>query len=80
MDVFTKDQEKKLNDLIQVMDSSMQIERIDYNAEKVILNRTFNLGTKDEWTDHDFLEVNTSMESVFAACYEVVKAVFKNNL
>ena len=80
MDVFTKDQEKKLNDLIQVMDSSMQIERIDYDAEKVILNRTFNPGTKDEWTDHDFLEVNTSMESVFAACYEVVKAVFKNNL
>ena len=77
MDKFTKEQEKKLNDLIQVMDSSVGIEKIDYSREFVIISYKHNPGTDDEWIDHDFMEVNTAMESVFAACYEVVNAVFR---
>ncbi len=77
MDAFTSEQKKKLDDLIQVMDSSIGIDDIDYDKECIRIYCIYNKGSKDEFKDRNFMEVNTAMESVFAACYEVVNAVFR---
>ena len=77
MDRIPQETQTTLANLITKMDSNVGIERVDYDNETVVLNYTYNKGTKDEWVNHDFLKVNTAMESVPCAIWEVVNAVFR---
>ncbi len=76
MDRFTEETKEKLDALIKSMDSKVGIDHIDYDREKVVLSYVYNKGTKDEWVNHNFYEVNTAMESVPCATWEVVNAVY----
>ena len=76
MDKFTKEKEVALDAIIKCMDSNVGIEKIDYDKQVVRLNYIYNKDTDNEFTDHNFYEVNTACESVPCAIYEVVKAVF----
>lgn len=77
MERFSKEDIEALDKLISKMNSRVGIDHIDYKKEKVVLSYVYNKGTADEWKERNFLEVNTSCESVPCAIWEVVNATFK---
>lgn len=77
MDKFTEEETEALDRLIKKMNSRVGIDHIDYGKEKIVLSYVYNKGTPNEWIENNFLEVNTSCESVPCAIWEVVNATYK---
>lgn len=76
MDVMDDKTVDLLEKFIKRMDKRLYIHKIDYQVGVIGLGYTYNLGTKDEWTQDDFMEVNVSCESVPCLMWEVVDKVF----
>ena len=76
MDVMDDKTVDLLEKFIKRMDRRLYIHKIDYQVGVIGLGYTYNLGTKDEWTQDDFMEVNVSCESVPCLMWEVVNKVF----
>lgn len=76
MDVMDDKTVELLEKFIKRMDKRLYIHKIDYQVGVIGLGYTYNLGTKDEWTKDDFMEVNVSCESVPYLMWEVVDKVF----
>ena len=65
-----------LERFIKRMEKRLYIHKIDYQLGVIGLGYTYNIGTKDEWNQDDFMEVNVSCESVPCLMWEVVDKVF----
>lgn len=76
MDVMDDKTVDLLEKFIKRMDKRLYIHKIDYQVGVIGLGYTYNLGTKDEWTQDDFMEVDVSCESVPCLMWEVVDKVF----
>ena len=76
MDVMDDETVGLLEKFIKRMDRRLYIHKIDYQVGVIVLGYTYNIGTKDEWNQDDFMEVNVSCESVPCLMWEVVNKVF----
>lgn len=76
MDVMDDKTVGLLEDFIKRMDRRLYIHKIDYQVGVIVLGYTYNIGTKDEWKQDDFMEVNVAAESVPCLLWEVVNKVF----
>lgn len=76
MDVMDDETVGLLEKFIKRMDRRLYIHKIDYQVGVIGLGYTYNIGTKDEWNQDDFMEVNVSCESVPCLMWEVVNKVF----
>jgi len=75
MTVLTQDQTETLDKMVKTMDPALSITDIDYGAGTISVGITYNRGTKDEWTNKDFIVVNVACDSVSAIFWDVHKAV-----
>lgn len=76
MDVMDDETVGLLENFIKRMDRRLYIHKIDYQVGVIGLGYTYNIGTKDEWNQDDFMEVNVACESVPCLMWEVVNKVF----
>ena len=76
MDVLDDETINLLERFIKRMEKRLYIHKIDYQLGVIGLGYTYNIGTKDEWNEDDFMEVNVSCESVPCLMWEVVDKVF----
>lgn len=76
MDVMDDETVGLLEKFIKRMDRRLYIHKIDYQLGVIGLGYTYNIGTKDEWNQDDFMEVNVAAESVPCLMWEVVDKVF----
>lgn len=76
MDALDDETINLLDTFIKRMDRRLYIHKIDYQMGVIGLGYTHNIGTKDEWNNDDFMEVNVSCESVPCLMWEVVDKVF----
>lgn len=76
MDVMDDETVGLLENFIKRMDRRLYIHKIDYQVGVIVLGYTYNIDTKDEWKQDDFMEVNVSCESVPCLMWEVVDKVF----
>lgn len=76
MDVMDDETVELLEKFIKRMERRLYIHKIDYQLGVIGLGYTYNIGTKDEWNQDDFMEVNVAAESVPCLMWEVVDKVF----
>ncbi len=76
MDVLDDKTVELLENFIKRMDRRLYIHKIDYQTGVIVLGYIYNIDTKDEWNQDDFMEVNVSCESVPCLMWEVVDKVF----
>jgi hypothetical protein len=76
MDALDDETINLLDTFIKRMDRRLYIHKIDYQMGVIGLGYTYNIGTKDEWNNDDFMEVNVSCESVPCLMWEVVDKVY----
>lgn len=76
MDIIDDETIELLEKFIKRMDRRLYIHKIDYQVGIIGLGYTYNIDTKDEWNQDDFMEVNVSCESVPCLMWEVVNKVF----
>lgn len=76
MDIIEDETIELLEKFIKRMDRRLYIHKIDYQVGIIGLGYTYNIDTKDEWNQDDFMEVNVSCESVPCLMWEVVNKVF----
>lgn len=76
MDIIEDETIELLEKFIKRMDRRLYIHKIDYHVGIIGLGYTYNIDTKDEWNQDDFMEVNVSCESVPCLMWEVVNKVF----
>lgn len=76
MDLIDDKTVELLEAFIKCMDRRLYIHKIDYQVGVIVLGYIYNIDTKDEWNQDDFMEVNVSCESVPCLMWEVVDKVF----
>lgn len=77
MSIFDQDTLDTLDAAIKTVDPSVAIDTVNYDTGIISISITYNKGTKDEWTKHDFMEINAASDSVAAAFYDVYTSVYK---
>ncbi len=76
MDLIDDKTVELLGAFIKRMDRRLYIHKIDYQVGVIVLGYIYNIDTKDEWNQDEFMEVNVSCESVPCLMWEVVDKVF----
>lgn len=76
MDVLTDSVTETLEKTLKVMERRLSLQVIDYETGYITLGYTYNIDTKDEWTETEFMKVNVGSESVPCLIWEVINAVF----
>ena len=66
-----------LDAAIKTVDPNVAIDTVNYDTGIISISITYNKGTKDEWTNHGFMEINVASDSVAAAFYDVYTRVYK---
>lgn len=66
-----------LDAAIKTVDPSVAIDTVNYDTGIISISITYNKGTKDQWTNHGFMEINVASDSVAAAFYDVYTRVYK---
>lgn len=77
MSEFDQDTLDTLDAAIKTVDPSVAIDTVNYDTGIISISITYNKGTKDEWTNHGFMEINVASDSVAAAFYDVYTRVYK---
>ena len=76
MEILPENKIETLEKTIKAMERRLSIQVIDYETGCITLGYTYNIDTKDEWTETEFMKVNVNSESVPCLIWEVVNAVF----
>ena len=76
MDLIDDKTVELLESFIKRMDRRLYIHKIDYQVGVIVLGYIYNIDTKDEWNQDEFMKVNVSCESVPCLMWEVVDKVF----
>lgn len=76
MSIFGQDTLDTLDAAIKTVDPSVAIDTVNYDTGIISISITYNKGTKDEWTNHKFMEINVASDSVAAAFYDVYTRVY----
>ena len=66
-----------LDEAIKTVDPNVAIDTVNYDTGIISISITYNKGTKDQWTNHDFMEINVASDSVPAIFYDVFTRVYK---
>lgn len=66
-----------LDQAIKTVDHNVAIDTVNYDTGIISISITYNKGTKDEWTNHGFMEINVASDSVPAIFYDVFTRVYK---
>lgn len=76
MSVLTDEQISVIEKAVQQIEHIACITKIDYEKGLIVIGLIHNKGTKDEFLDKNFLEVNVRAESVACMTWEVINKVF----
>lgn len=66
-----------LDQAIKTVDPNVAIDTVNYDTGIICISITYNKGTKDQWTNERFMEINVASDSVAAAFYDVYTRVYK---
>ncbi len=77
MSEFDKATLETLDTAIKTVDPSVAIDTVNYDTGIITISITYNKGTKDQWTNHNFMEINVAADSVAAAFFGVYTRVYK---
>ena len=77
MSIFDNTTLNVLDQSIKTVDPSVAIDTVNYDTGIISISITYNKGTKDQWTNHGFMEINVASDSVAAAFYDVYTRVYK---
>lgn len=77
MDKFSNIELNILDQAIKTVDPTVAIDTVDYDSGIVQVSITYNMGTTNQWTNHNFMQINVACESVAAAFHEVYEAVYR---
>ena len=76
MSIFDNSTLDTLDAAIKTVDPSVAIDTVNYDTGIISISITYNKGTKDQWTNHGFMEINVASDSVAAAFYDVYTRVY----
>lgn len=76
MSIFDNATLDTLDAAIKTVDHNVAIDTVNYDTGVISISITYNKGTKDEWTNHKFMEINVASDSVAAAFYDVYTRVY----
>lgn len=65
-----------LDQAIKTVDPNVAIHTVNYDTGIISISITYNKGTKDQWTNERFMEINVASDSVAAAFYDVYTRVY----
>lgn len=77
MDQFSSVELDILDKAIKTVDPSVAIDTINYDTGIIQVSITYNLNTPNQWTNHNFMQINVNAESVAAAFHEVYEHVYQ---
>ena len=77
MSIFDNMQLNTLDQAIKTVDPNVAIHTVNYDTGIISISITYNKGTKDQWTNERFMEINVASDSVAAAFYDVYTRVYK---
>lgn len=77
MDQFSSVELDLLDKAIKTVDPNVAIDTVDYDKGIVQVSITYNMGTPNQWTNPNFMQINVACESVAAAFHEVYEAVYR---
>lgn len=66
-----------LDQAIKTVDPNVAIDTVNYDTGVISISITYNKGTKDQWTNNKFMEINVATDSVPAIFYDVFTRVYK---
>jgi len=76
MSILDNMQLNTLDQAIKTVDPSVAIDTVNYDTGIISISITYNKGTKDQWTNERFMEINVASDSVAAAFYDVYTRVY----
>ena len=77
MSIFDNMQLNTLDQAIKTVDPNVAIHTVNYDTGIISISITYNKGTKDQWTNERFMEINVASDSVPAIFYDVFTMVYK---
>ena len=77
MDIIDNATLDTLDAAIKTVDPNVAIHTVDYDTGIIYISITYNKGTKDQWTNHDFMEINVASDAIPAIFYDVFTRVYK---
>lgn len=66
-----------LDQAIKTVDPNVAIDTVNYDTGIISISITYNKGTKDQWTNERFMEINVASDSVPAIFYDVFTRVYE---
>ena len=66
-----------LDQAIKTVDHNVAIDTVNYDTGIIYISFTYNKGTKDQWTNERFMEINVASDSVPAIFYDVFTRVYE---
>lgn len=66
-----------LDQAIKTVDPNVAINTVNYDTGVIYISITYNKGTKDQWTNERFMEINVASDSVPAIFYDVFTRVYE---
>lgn len=67
MDKFSNIELNILDQAIKTVDPTVAIDTVDYDSGIVQVSITYNMGTTNQWTNHNFMQTTTSCKSTSPA-------------
>lgn len=76
MSILDEMQLNTLDQAIKTVDHNVAIDTVNYDTGIIHISITYNMGTKDQWTNERFMEINVASDSVPAIFYDVFTRVY----
>lgn len=76
MSILDNMQLNTLDQAIKTVDPNVAIHTVNYDTGIIYISITYNKGTKDQWTNERFMEINVASDSVPAIFYDVFTRVY----
>lgn len=76
MSILGNMQLNTLDEAIKTVDPNVAIDTVNYDTGIIYISITYNKGTKDQWTNERFMEINVASDSVPAIFYDVFTRVY----
>ena len=77
MSILGNMQLNTLDQAIKTVDPNVAIATVNYDTGIIYISITYNKGTKDQWTNERFMEINVASDSVPAIFYDVFTRVYE---
>ena len=77
MSIFDNATLDTLDQAIKTVDPNVAIDTVNYDTGIIYISITYNKGTKDQWTNERFMEINVASDSVPAIFYDVFTRVYE---